>query len=152
MSALHLTDYPLTELVLFLLALRKGLFWEPPFLEDHPMGTMLAKLEQDPPVMKPRFMVPEGLERWVRRLLRRTPRHRFQRGAARALLPYHDGAGRASGAVYSVAVQGSRLWCGLATGLVEVFDVARLRKGGGDAPLQARSRAISAAPPTWSRP
>ena len=34
MPALHLTDYPLTESVLFLLALRKGPFWEPPFLED----------------------------------------------------------------------------------------------------------------------
>ena len=53
----------------------------PPFQEEHPMGTMLAKLERDPPPLRPRFAVPTGFERWLRQLLRKTPRHRFQRAA-----------------------------------------------------------------------
>ncbi|MBV71355.1 MAG: hypothetical protein CMH52_08390 [Myxococcales bacterium] len=53
----------------------------PPFQEEHPMGTMLAKLERDPPIMRTRFRTPPGFERWVRRLLKKTPRNRFQRAA-----------------------------------------------------------------------
>ena len=43
----------------------------PPFQEEHPMGTMLAKLERDPPPLRPRFAVPTGFERWLRQLLRK---------------------------------------------------------------------------------
>ena len=50
-------------------------------MEEHPMGTMLAKLEREPPPLRPRFVTPTGFERWVRRLLKKTPRNRFQRAA-----------------------------------------------------------------------
>lgn len=35
-------------------------------------------LEEDPPTFQPRMQVPEGFELWLRRLLAKAPRHRFQ--------------------------------------------------------------------------
>lgn len=51
---------------------------QPPFgLNRPPEVLMMAHEELPPPRLKPRIAVPEGVERWLRRLLEKKPEHRF---------------------------------------------------------------------------
>jgi serine/threonine protein kinase len=69
----------------------------PPFLRERPVDIAYAHVEEDPPRLAPSFEVPEGLEAWIRRLLRKSPEARFRRAADAAAvlaqLPEPDAIG-----------------------------------------------------------
>lgn len=57
----------------------------PPFLGSSAIEVVKKHLQDPPPKLKPRFVVPEGLEQWLHQLMAKHPSGRFER-AADALL------------------------------------------------------------------
>lgn len=53
----------------------------PPFGVRAADSTLLAQLHREPGPLQPRFAVPAGTEAWLRQLLRKDPRERYQRAA-----------------------------------------------------------------------
>ena len=54
---------------------------QPPFIRESGLQVMQDQLSRKPPVFRPRFPVPPGLEDWLRTLLRKDISRRFRRAA-----------------------------------------------------------------------
>jgi tetratricopeptide (TPR) repeat protein len=139
---------------------------ELPFVEPNIEAMVEAHFFREPPPFLPRFPVPDGLERWLLRLLEKEPRRRFQRAAAAAWGirslgdPVDDGTIPSVAAALATAAEEA---LNELTGLGEEWQPSTVTLHAsadfealatGDMPTVPRApwEAVSPLPRTWRRP
>ncbi len=88
LEGLHREQGPWTDLYAFGCLAWRLLSGKPPFFGKQRTQLMFAQLQEDPPPLRSRTPIPDGMEEWLRTLLNKEPIERFRcaADAARALL------------------------------------------------------------------